>query len=413
MLSTIRDYIVNKKIFIFLILTISISPVSLAMKPANGHKNKARKSKNSKPRKPLSIKQQKNLNAQLVNGVIHQPSIITDNIKSLLASRAQVNARDSDGRTILMKAANLGHDDACQLLIRRNAGVNKQDNNGCTALMATAKNGHDSLCELLIQHGAQIDTKNNDGYTALMLAAQGGHVSTIKLIIDHGAQIDTQSNDGQTALFLATRSGHASIGKILLDRGAQFDTKCLGFTALQRAVANGDELMIRTLITSYSTFSPENEFKISRQRIWTALCVFKRSCPLMPKDIRKLILYFLPELASDVGASGAFGSYKNLTEAHAVFAPLPIVRILIKKEKLNLEETIAAIKAHQFDRISVRLSECFRFAYPGKIQVLIHPNNFRKNFAAAIEWNIRRRLRLPLTWAESAATWIPKSCSVQ
>lgn len=408
----------NKKIFIFLILTIAISPDIFAMKPANGQKNKARKHYKSKPRKPLSIKQQRKLNTELVNGVIHQPSVITDRIKSLLASGAKVNTRDNDGRTILMKTARLGHHDACKLLIRHNAGLNKQDETGWAALMDAAYNGHNSICKLLIDHHAHIDTKNIHGDTALMLATRNGWESAIELLIDYGAQIDALSNDGETALYLATRKGYTSVVKILLDRGAGLDTKChhctaLQRTALQRAISDGNELMIRTLITSYSTFSPENEFQISRQRIWTALCVFKRYCPFMPKDVRKLILYILPQLAIDVGTSGAFSSYKKLTEAQAPCAPLPIIRLLIEKKKLDPEKTVAAIKARHFDRIYTLLSEYHRFAYSGKIQTLTHPANFKQNFGTEIELNIRRRLGLPVTWAESAATWVPESCSLQ
>jgi len=363
----------NKQIFTLLTLITIHSHSMFGMEPMN------------RATKPLRNQfEQSEFNARLIE-VIKRPDYDISLIETMLTEGAQINTRSMVWPYAFK-----------------------------TPLMIAAQNGRDSLCELLINHGARIDTKESKhGHTALMVAVQNGCESTIKLLIDHGAPIDTLGNDGETALTLAAERGHTSIGKILLDKGAQFDSKSLGFSALQKAVFNDAETMIRTLVTSYNTFSPEQEFQISRQRIWTALCVFKRYCPLMPKDVRKLILYLLPELKHDVINSGAFGSYNNLTKQQAPFAPLPIVRLLTKQGKLNPEEAVAIIKSRHFYHIFTRLSECKKFALSRRIQAFIHPDNFKRNFATAIEWNIRRRLGLPVTWAEAATSLIPESCSMQ
>ena len=92
-----------------------------------------------------------------------------------LDSGGRVNATHERGRvsgfTLLMGAANNGHERVVKLLIRHGAELNLQNSGGGTALMLAASNGHERVVELLIRHGADVNLQNSKGDTALMLAA--------------------------------------------------------------------------------------------------------------------------------------------------------------------------------------------------------------------------------------------------
>jgi ankyrin repeat protein len=456
MFSPIRNDIVNKRLFIFLVLIIiiTISPSIFAMNAGDGtdipRKNnhaappakkatkKSRKncsfsirsladrvedilsnalisSSNSKPIKrsnPITAEMQIELNNQLLQK-IENGFIGTREIKTLLDNSAQVDARNGFNSTPLLIAAHYGYEMKCKLLIDNRAQINVRSNLGYTALIQAAGLGFESICELLINHGIEINAKElHSGSTGLMLAAYYGHESICELLLDHDATIDAQNTIGSSALILAAYNDYHSICKLLLNNGARVDKKTnAGNTALRIATARNHVSTIRALIIHpiFSPFSSEDEFHESRQRIWTSLCVFKRIYPSLPKDVRTSILCSVPELKNDVINSGAFG----LTEQQTPFAPLPLVRFLIEQGKLNPEETVAAIKAHHLLCMNTHCFVAIPKTQNPAIRALIHPDNLEQNFAPEIELNIRRRLGLPLSATPMAANWIPESCSMQ
>lgn len=112
----------------------------------------------------------------------------TSDVVALLDNGADVNATNKHGYTALMLALQ-GIDVAEQksLLGRRmaskqdytvvvrslsanGANVNAKDNNGSTALIRAVQVGDAKITSLLIQNGADVNAKNNKGQTALMYA---------------------------------------------------------------------------------------------------------------------------------------------------------------------------------------------------------------------------------------------------
>ena len=71
----------------------------------------------------------------------------------LLASNADVNARDKSGETPLRYAAGTGWKDMVELLLANNAEVNAKDNKGETPLRLALDKGQKEVAELLRQHG--------------------------------------------------------------------------------------------------------------------------------------------------------------------------------------------------------------------------------------------------------------------
>ena len=99
--------------------------------------------------------------------------------------------------------------------------VDARDNDGVTALILAAQNGHAEVAKQLLDKGAAADARNNDGWTALMVAAANGHVEVAKQLLDKGAAVDVRNNDGWTALMYAVGTRHADVVALLKDHGAK------------------------------------------------------------------------------------------------------------------------------------------------------------------------------------------------
>ena len=69
-----------------------------------------------------------------------------------------------------MHAAWFGHIDVMRILIDKGADVNAKNKNGATALILAADKGNAEIVSFLIDKGADVNAKDGNG-TALMLAA--------------------------------------------------------------------------------------------------------------------------------------------------------------------------------------------------------------------------------------------------
>ena len=77
----------------------------------------------------------------------------------LLAHKADVNARDSDGKSPLHLAAEAGYKDVVELLLTNGADVNAKDNSSMTPLHFAAQAGHQGVAELLLAQKADAGTE--------------------------------------------------------------------------------------------------------------------------------------------------------------------------------------------------------------------------------------------------------------
>ncbi len=136
-------------------------------------------------------------------------------VKDLLEKGADVNARDKDGYTALMRACANGHTDTARLLIEKGADVKAKSEDGKTALMAACANGHTDTAQLLIEKGADVKAKSEYGDTALMWACVNGHADVAQLLIEKGADVKARNKGGYTALMLACKKGYADVEQLL------------------------------------------------------------------------------------------------------------------------------------------------------------------------------------------------------
>jgi ankyrin repeat protein len=141
-------------------------------------------------------------------------------MKFLLAHGAQVNLRDSGGRTALMYTGQTDmyysrimpeaiipwvslDADTTRLLLRHGAKVALRDQLGMTALMYAAQ-GNARATALLIARGAQVNARDQGGRTALHWAAALRDAKSLAVLLRHGASVNARDNEGETALMLAS-----------------------------------------------------------------------------------------------------------------------------------------------------------------------------------------------------------------
>jgi len=159
-----------------------------------------------------------------------EPSWVTT-VRLLLDSGANIEARNAEGDTPLLRAAAYGQTEIFQLLLERGAKMNVREKLGMTPLIAAAcacavatMNGTYDILKILLQNGVDVNAKDHDGRTALMLAASSpDDVSSVKLLLSHGADPVLKDKDGHTALDYAVKALRPDKAAVL--RSAMLKTK--------------------------------------------------------------------------------------------------------------------------------------------------------------------------------------------
>jgi uncharacterized protein len=136
------------------------------------------------------------------------------NVRMLLDSGVNVEARDEEGETPLMRAASYGQTEIFELLLARGARINVRDNRGTTPLIAAAcacalatMNDTYDIIKALLEKGANVNARTRDGTTALMMAAGSpDDAASVKLLLSKGADPMAKDNQGKTAITFAKDS---------------------------------------------------------------------------------------------------------------------------------------------------------------------------------------------------------------
>jgi hypothetical protein len=113
--------------------------------------------------------------------------------------------------------------------------VDGRDAQGITPLMRAAYSGPAELVRALLEAGARVDTVNRDGNRPLWLACAGDDPAIVDLIVAAGAELDHANASGFTALMYAASAGKARALERLLAAGADLAIEIDGMTALDMA----------------------------------------------------------------------------------------------------------------------------------------------------------------------------------
>lgn len=121
-------------------------------------------------------------------------------VELLLSRGAEVNVRARNGIAPIHSAAATGQKTLVQLLIARGADVRVAGSDGVTALFLAAGRGSGDVADILIAHGADVNARTRSGYTPLSNAADHGSLDVARLLVDHGGDVNAHDRDGATAL---------------------------------------------------------------------------------------------------------------------------------------------------------------------------------------------------------------------
>lgn len=143
-----------------------------------------------------------------------------------------LNQVDQDGRSLLIKSAQIAHLNFMALLLAFDAYAVISDKNGTTALNANARRLTPYLVERLLEKGAYVDAQDSDGNTALhtlsikhnpksmmewspagenLNLCQSYHKESAKHLLAYGADIDLQNDFGDTPYMLAKVTNNTKI----------------------------------------------------------------------------------------------------------------------------------------------------------------------------------------------------------
>ena len=148
-------------------------------------------------------------------------------VRTLLNSKAEINATEADGTSALHWAVRAGDLATTELLIRAGARVNAANRYGVTPLPLAARTGRGDLVGLLLNSGAHITTAEAglpEGQTLVMLAAQTGSVDGLKRLVTAGSNVNArETRTGTTALVWAASSDRADAVRALAEAGADLN----------------------------------------------------------------------------------------------------------------------------------------------------------------------------------------------
>mgnify|MGYP006291243703 CR=1 FL=1 len=137
-------------------------------------------------------------------------------VELLIEKGADVNAESLSYETPLTMSINGGNIEITRLLINNGADVNKPNNAWNSPLMIASLLDENELIEILIENGADINVQDKvSGHTALQFICSNGNYEMVKLFIENGADADLRSHNGNTPIMLALRHNHFEIAKLL------------------------------------------------------------------------------------------------------------------------------------------------------------------------------------------------------
>jgi ankyrin repeat protein len=138
--------------------------------------------------------------------------------------KSRLNLPIAAGRkcvTPLMLAIEQEKELTVKVLIKHGAEIENKDSEGNTPLMkAAAHPGRSNIATVLLKIGAKVDERNALGETPLIIAVKSQSLELVQLILNWRPNLDAKTSNGDTALLIACRTGLVEIVKALIDNGA-------------------------------------------------------------------------------------------------------------------------------------------------------------------------------------------------
>jgi ankyrin repeat protein len=158
-------------------------------------------------------------------------------MQQLLDRKADVNAKNAIGGTVLHYAVQRCEKDVVELLLRHGADANARMSDTTTVLMAALDVHRADMVAALLHGGADPNACcENPLVSPLILAAASGDAAATRLLIAAGGNVNGEVEGKNRPLHAAAFSGNAEVATLLLDAGAEVNGRPRGrITALDMA----------------------------------------------------------------------------------------------------------------------------------------------------------------------------------
>ena len=181
-----------------------------------------------------------------------------------LQDGADMEARDENGLTPLMWAAQQMNSAVVALLLERGANPRVRDNSGWTALHCAASTGSvEGLEKLLNVCGDDVNAVNNDGETPLLVAIRMHREDVARVLVSARADINIRGTDGRNAVDLASAEKLHDLGLELKKLGGVAHL----YHTLMDLARDGRADSLKELLAK----TPDVDLEMQDNNGWTAL----------------------------------------------------------------------------------------------------------------------------------------------
>ena len=140
-------------------------------------------------------------------------------VKILLQAKADMN-RAVEDVSCLFIAAQEGHKECVNEILRAGANVNFENRDHASPLFIAAQKGHTAITASLLKDSRVIiDDPTKDGTTPLLISIQIGNLDDCTTLIKAGADIERSDNAGNTPLLTAAKYGDMDVVDLLIQNG--------------------------------------------------------------------------------------------------------------------------------------------------------------------------------------------------
>ncbi|XP_045179821.2 histone-lysine N-methyltransferase EHMT1-like [Mercenaria mercenaria] len=188
-----------------------------------------------------------------------------------------VDAVDSNGRSLLFYSARYGQLDPAVQLVEAGCSPNQQDVLGNTPLHEAIEKGHLDIAEVFLKDGkTDVNVCGFNGETPLMASVTRGQLDAVKLLVRHGADVNACDAVDNPPIYRALQRGWNEIAEFLIDHQCDVNKTTANGMSCFFAAAHCNKIHIgniarRLLKTDYD-FKKDTE--------WLAT----EGCPVSIKD---------------------------------------------------------------------------------------------------------------------------------